>query len=135
MRSAACLLLFRDLVAEDGSPERVWLPLAGAQAGVPGGVGVMVRRALPPRTPPPRRPSTAGTPPLRWARGVRVEAFWRDAWWMGTVGRLSSIAGKVNVEFDPPPLGEGDWMDVDPTSLRPGHPQEGAWFGMLEEAP
>lgn len=51
----------------------------------------------------PRKPSERER---SFSVGDRVEAHWKDGWWLGTVlGR--STAEEYTVKFDNPPLGEG----------------------------
>ncbi|KAG7668510.1 hypothetical protein KSW81_005276 [Nannochloris sp. 'desiccata'] len=67
----------------------------------------------------------------RLRKGQRIEAYWGTGWWMGFVRHIKG--SKIEVDFDEAPMGEGgDPQTVQRYEIRPGHPKEERWFGMLE---
>jgi len=78
-------------------------------------------------------PSTELSTYPRLHQGQRIEAYWGTGWWMGFVRQIKSNGTKIEVDFDEAPMGEGgDSVTLPRCEVRPGHPQEERWFGMLE---
>jgi hypothetical protein len=66
-------------------------------------------------------------------KGQRIEAYWGLGWWMGFVRSIKANGAKIEVDFDDAPLGEGgEPMEFLRHLIRPAHPREQQWFGMLE---